>query len=779
MSTQHTLHKVPFGQKIAFGLGMLANQMFPAALGIFIVILIESLGFPGWMLGIIYFVPKLFDAITDPIMGFITDNTKSKWGRRRQYVLIGSVIMGLSFAYMWQLYSSESINYNFYYFLIWSLVFYLGLTIFSVPYVAMGYEMSDDFHERTEIMATAQLIGQLAWVIAPWFWVIMYDPQFFQSTEIATRSLAIYVAIGCSILAAIPAIFIKSKSTLNEKYEPLTLKNISTSFDQIIAGFKDALKIVQFRKLCIATFLIFNAFNTVAGFSFFIIKYFIFSENPNNFGIWPTLFGSVGAIITTLAVIPVVSLMSKKMGKKKAFIISQFISIIGYILFWFLFIPGKPYMFLFALPFFSFGIGSLFTLMMSMTSDVIDIDELNTEKRREGIFGAIYWWMVKFGLAIAGLLSGLILTFVNFNSGADTQSYQSMFELRLFFSGIPILGTLVAIWVMRDYDLTEEKSHEITATLSKRKVNTSSFYTPGKLQSLLQKNNLNSIGGYNFSEKSEAEIEDLFSTQFNIGLNGICFSPYIEGQKIGDILSAEQIRRRLDIIAPHTKSIRTFSCTEGNELIPEIAHQKGIKTIVGAWISKDKERNEKEIEALIKLSNSGLVDIAAVGNEVLHRGEISEEELITYINRVKNAVPKNIQVGYVDAYYQFIERPALIDTCDLVLCNFYPFWEGASIDYSLSYLSNMFEITKVVSKDKKIIITETGWPSFGETIESAVPSRINAMKYFIVSQQWAKNNNIELYHFSSFDESWKVIQEGKLGTSWGLWDKNEKFKFKK
>jgi GPH family glycoside/pentoside/hexuronide:cation symporter len=779
MSTQHTLHKVPFGQKIAFGLGMLANQMFPAALGIFIVILIESLGFPGWMLGIIYFVPKLFDAITDPIMGFITDNTKSKWGRRRQYVLIGSVIMGLSFAYMWQLYSSESINYNFYYFLIWSLVFYLGLTIFSVPYVAMGYEMSDDFHERTEIMATAQLIGQLAWVIAPWFWVIMYDPQFFQSTEIATRSLAIYVAIGCSILAAIPAIFIKSKSTLNEKYEPLTLKNISTSFDQIIAGFKDALKIVQFRKLCIATFLIFNAFNTVAGFSFFIIKYFIFSENPNNFGIWPTLFGSVGAIITTLAVIPVVSLMSKKMGKKKAFIISQFISIIGYILFWFLFIPGKPYMFLFALPFFSFGIGSLFTLMMSMTSDVIDIDELNTGKRREGIFGAIYWWMVKFGLAIAGLLSGLILTFVNFNSGADTQSYQSMFELRLFFSGIPILGTLVAIWVMRDYDLTEEKSHEITATLSKRKGNTSSFYSPGKLQSLLQKNNLNSIGGYNFSEKSEAEIEDLFSTQFNIGLNGICFSPYIEGQKIGDILSAEQIRRRLDIIAPHTKSIRTFSCTEGNELIPEIAHQKGIKTIVGAWISKDKERNEKEIEALIKLSNSGLVDIAAVGNEVLHRGEISEEELITYINRVKNAVPKNIQVGYVDAYYQFIERPALIDTCDLVLCNFYPFWEGASIDYSLSYLSNMFEITKVVSKDKKIIITETGWPSFGETIESAVPSRINAMKYFIVSQQWAKNNNIELYHFSSFDESWKVIQEGKLGTSWGLWDKNEKFKFKK
>ncbi len=777
MSTQHTSHKVPTGQKIAFGLGMLANQMFPAALGIFIVILIEGLGFPGWMLGIIYFVPKLFDAITDPIMGFITDNTKSKWGRRRQYVVIGSIIMGLSFGYMWQLYSADSVNYNFYYFLIWSLVFYLGLTIFSVPYVAMGYEMSDDFHERTEIMATAQLIGQLAWVIAPWFWVIMYDPQFFPSTEIATRTLAIYVAIGCSLLAAIPGIFIKSKSTLNENYEPLTLKNISSSFDQIIEGFKDALKIEQFRKLCIATFLIFNAFNTVAGFSFFIIKYFIFSENPNNFGIWPTLFGSVGAIITTLAVIPVVSRMSKSMGKKKAFIISQFISIIGYILFWFLFVPGKPYLFLFALPFFSFGIGSLFTLMMSMTSDVIDIDELNTGKRREGIFGAIYWWMVKFGLAIAGLLSGLILTFVHFNSGADSQSYQSMFELRLFFSGIPILGTLIAIWTMWDYDLTEEKAHEISAALGIRKGNTSSFYTPGKLQSLLQKNNLNLGDGTDFNLKTEAEIQALFTAQFTIGLHGLCFSPYIEGQKVGDILSAEQIRRRIDIIAPHTQSIRTFSCTEGNELVPEIAHQKGMKNIVGAWISKDKVRNEQEINTLITLSNAGLVDIAAVGNEVLHRGEISEEELIGYINRVKNAVPANVEVGYVDAYYQFIERPKLIDACDLVLCNFYPFWEGASIDYALSYLSNMYEITQTVCKGKKIIITETGWPSVGETIESAVPSRINAMKYFIVSQQWSRNNNIDLYHFSSFDESWKVIQEGKLGSSWGLWDKNEKFKF--
>lgn len=765
---------VPFSQKLAFGLGMLANQLFPAMLGIFIVILIDKLGFPGWMLSAIYFVPKLFDAITDPIMGFITDNTKSKWGRRRQYVIIGALITGISFAFMWQLYADDSVNYNFYYFMIVSLFFYLGITIFSVPFVAMGYEMSDDFHERTSIMATSQLIGQLAWVFAPWLWVIMYDVSFFPSAEEATRTLAVYAAIFCTILAVIPGIFIKSKSTLHENYEPLNLKNASRSFDLIIQGFKEALQIVPFRKLCIATFFIFNAFNTTAGFSFFIIKYYLF--NGDGQGIWPTLFGCVGALFTTFLIIPIVARMSRVMGKKKAFIWSQGLSIIGYVSLLFLFVPGKPYLFLFALPFISFGIGSLFTLMMSMTSDVIDIDELNTGKRREGIFGAIYWWMVKFGLAIAGLLSGLILSFIDFKSGAPTQTYETMFELRLFFSAIPMIGTLIAIWVMSDYSVDEAKAREISAELAKRKAQkstVSSSYESGKLKSLVQNIHLN---GYKLPEKTEEELKLLYSETLSKGLHGLCFSPYIEGQDVGDILSANQIKRRLDIISPHTNWIRSFSCTEGNELIPEIAHQKGLKTVVGAWISNDKNRNEKEIQKLIHLAKAGLVDIATVGNEVLHRNEISEQELIGYIKRVKEAIP-NVPVSYVDAYYQFLDKPNLVTNCDVLLVNFYPFWEGANCDYSLAYLKNMMEVTQAIAMGKKLIIAETGWPSKGENVEEAIPSELNAMKYFITTQEWAKNNAVELFYFSSFDESWKVKQEGTVGAAWGIWDKDEKLKF--
>ena len=466
----NTYNKVPLVQKIAFGIGMLGNQMFPAALGIFMVVLIQNLGFNPLLYSVIAFVPRLVDAITDPLMGFISDNTKSTWGKRRQYVFIGGIITGLSFIAMWQLYSANGIVFNFWYFLSLSLAFYLGITIFSIPFVAMGYEMSDDFHERTRIMAVSQFIGQFAWVIAPWIWVIIYDPAIFIDPETGTRQLSIIIGVVCTIFAITPAIFIRSKSTLNDDHLiPVSRENIGNSFKNIFVIFKDAYQNIPFRKLCIATFLVFNSFQTIAAFSFFIIVYYLFNGDAGAAGVWPTLHGSVGAICTSFLVIPILSKMAQSVGKKTTFLISQGISVIGYILFWFLFIPGKPHMFLFALPFFSFGIGGLFTLMMSMTADVCDLEELeNGLPRKEASFGAIYWWMVKLGTAIAGLFSGIILYSVGFIAGAGTQTEGAMDGLRFFYSAIPILGTLGAIYVMKDYDIDEQRAEEIKAELKQR-----------------------------------------------------------------------------------------------------------------------------------------------------------------------------------------------------------------------------------------------------------------------------------------------------------------------
>lgn len=257
---------------------------------------------------------------------------------------------------------------------------------------------------------------------------------------------------------------------------------------------------------------------------------------------------------------------------------------------------------------------------------------------------------------------------------------------------------------------------------------------------------------------------------------GLCFSPYLEGQKPGDHLSEAQIRMRMEIIAPYTRAIRSFSCTEGNDLIPKIAKEYGLRTLAGAWIGEDRAANEKEITGLIEIARAGYVDVAAVGNEVMLREEIPEEELLTYITRVKEALP-GIPVGYVDAYYQFEEHPRLAEVCDVILSNCYPFWEACPLEYSFPYIKDMYARAKKVSNGKPVIITETGWPNIGTAFYGAIPSRENALKYFNDVLAWAHQEGIELYYFSSFDETWKIDDEGDVGAYWGLWDKDGYYKY--
>ena len=281
---------------------------------------------------------------------------------------------------------------------------------------------------------------------------------------------------------------------------------------------------------------------------------------------------------------------------------------------------------------------------------------------------------------------------------------------------------------------------------------------------------------FDFSEIPAKKLAELWRETLENGMHGICFSLYEDGQKPGDIITAEQVNRRIQILKPYSKWVRSFSCIEGNEHIPRIAKENGMQTLVGAWLGDDLELNEKEIESLITLAKEGCVDIAAVGNEVMYRGDLTEGQLLEYINRVKEALP-NIPVGYVDAYYEFSHRPRITEVCDVILTNCYPYWEGCPIEHSLNHMISMFNSAKDAGQGKRVIITETGWPSEGGSLKGAVATNENAMKYFIETQNWSKFNDIEIFYFSSFDESWKVGPEGAVGAYWGLWDKNEKLKF--
>lgn len=285
-----------------------------------------------------------------------------------------------------------------------------------------------------------------------------------------------------------------------------------------------------------------------------------------------------------------------------------------------------------------------------------------------------------------------------------------------------------------------------------------------------------SLTGTEVNALDQLALQKECANLLNSKMHGICFSPYEGEQEPGDPISEEQVRRKLTLLQPHTRWIRVFSCTEGNDMIPQLAREYGLKTLVGAWLGEDKEKNEEEVARLIELARAGFVDVAAVGNEVMYREEMEESELLEYILRVKEALP-DTPVGYVDAYYEFTNRPAIAEACDVILANCYPYWEGCHIDYALLYMKQMYYQAKQAAKGKKVIITETGWPSEGDPLGVAEPGYENALKYFINAQRWSQKEDIEMFYFSAFDEGWKVGTEGSVGAFWGLWDSTGKRKF--
>ena len=279
------------------------------------------------------------------------------------------------------------------------------------------------------------------------------------------------------------------------------------------------------------------------------------------------------------------------------------------------------------------------------------------------------------------------------------------------------------------------------------------------------------LAGMDFSSHKVEDLRLLVRQILEAKIHGISFSPYVEGQGPGTQLGEAQIRERLGFIQDYVHWVRSFSCTEGHELIPRIAAENGLKKMVGIWLDDDREHNEKELVNAIEIGKAGHAGILAVGNEVLLRGDLPEDELIDHIKRIKQAVP-GVDVGYVDAYFKFVDHPRVTEACDVVLANCYPFWEGCPAEHSLLYMKEMYRRAVHAANGKKVIISETGWPNLGTAEEGAVPSLENAIKYFINAYQWAEEEGAEIFYFSSFDEAWKVDAEGDVGAYWGLWDKD-------
>jgi glycoside/pentoside/hexuronide:cation symporter, GPH family len=459
--------RIGLKQKSAYALGMFVNNLQAAALPAMMVILNLGLGMDPVLVGLIAALPRIFDAVSDPVMGYISDNARSRWGRRRPFIFVGALLSGLVFALMWQFPEGYSQTFYFWGFLIASICFFLVYTVYATPFVAFGYEMTPDYNERTRLHTFANTVGQIVWLGVPWFYAIMANENLFRNTVHGARVLAIFVGVIIAVVGVMPAIFCK------EKIIPVTPGKKEHGFISEMGSFFRGIAITckckPFVKLCAATFLVFNGFQLGVSFSIYIMIYYLFNGSNADAGKLMGWFGMLTSI-ATLCVIPLTGWLATKIGKRKTFMITISLSIFGYALKWFGYNPASPYWLLYAAPFVAFGTGSLFTLMGSMISDVCDYDELKTHQRREGVFGAIYWWMVKVGMALAGLLTGILLKVSGFDVALEAgQADTTMFFLRFFDVGIPIITSIIALWVISTYTITEKKAHDIRVELESRR----------------------------------------------------------------------------------------------------------------------------------------------------------------------------------------------------------------------------------------------------------------------------------------------------------------------
>lgn len=547
--------KISLSQKSAYAAGMLANNLQAAAIPAMMVVLNLGLGLSPILAGIIGFLPRIFDAVSDPMMGYISDHTRTRWGRRRPYILAGALISGFVFAGMWQIptgwpidvardsdgdgvadsmernagfdpddgndpvmngaadtddetgpadkisdaleftlinagqpgpiteqtdfdsngipdYDQSRQSYFFWAFLIALIIYFLCYTVYATPLVALGYELTPDYHERTRLHAFANAFGQIAWIGAPWIWAIMAS---YEDKVDGASQLGIVFGAIILILGVVPAIFCRERiANLAPVQEQPAPSGVFRNLGDFFSNLGTALKCRPFARLCAATFLVFNGYQLGVSFSLYVMIYYLFGGNDSLAGELNGWWGSLTAVCT-IGVIPFTAWVSERLGKRKTFRVAMTLSIVGYALKWVGYNPGMPYLLLISCPFVAFGTGSLFTLMGSMISDVCDYDELESHQRREGVFGAIYWWMVKVGLALAGLAGGFLLVgsgFVTPTPG-DTepvvQSASTLFYLRLFDVVIPIITSAAAIVIMWPYEITESRANEIREELEQRR----------------------------------------------------------------------------------------------------------------------------------------------------------------------------------------------------------------------------------------------------------------------------------------------------------------------
>ena len=455
--------KVPFKNKVLYGSGSFADMTFQWTLIAFAMPIFNmELGYSAATIGIVLAITRLWDAITDPLMGSISDNARNRFGRRRPFIAVGAILSGLFFIGIWFIPSGLSETTFFITFLITALLFYTSFTIFSVPLLAMGYEMSADSHERTKIMNVRICANSLNGVfMLSWFAALVFSKDFLWSdASQGIRMVGLGFGLTMIVLGLIPAIFLKeeTKSYVKKQARISVFKSIKLTFS-----------CKPFVYLVVAFFAALFAYNTVATSYIYPLKYLVCDGDKGVFGAWNGMIEASHHVSTLLMLWPIY-VLSQRVGKRVICMLAPLCLVLGSIAYLFCFVPGMPELILIPRFIVAMGMAGLFVLVPSMISDVVDYDEVRTGTRREGMFGASFSWVLKLALAIALLVNGFIVEGLGISDELGVNQPEGSMETIINLLGIlPVIGAVIALYCISRYALTDQKMLEMRAQLEKRR----------------------------------------------------------------------------------------------------------------------------------------------------------------------------------------------------------------------------------------------------------------------------------------------------------------------
>jgi len=418
--------RIHFSQLAAYGAGgIIPIALFNVA-GILVGLMGNiSLGLSAFWLGAILIVPRLWDALSDPVIGHISDNTRTRWGRRRPYLLLGGIAVALFFVVMWWIPKGDLVRawfpsdsgfqwFQLAYILFTLLLFFTAVNIFEIPHGALGMEMTTDYHERTRLFSAKSFVGNLFAMSTPWLFALA-SMEIFKGPGGNEADGMRYVSLMIAAIL-IPLSFwwfFKLKEPGFKKVE----KQEKTPFWQ---DMKHTTTNRNFIMLTLTIFTLAMGFNFVNLLGSYIPIFYIFGGDKVAGAYLLGINGTIWAITGLLAVFPL-NWISPKLGKRNTLIISILLMCLAQLSKIVCYNPEYPYLIIIPTVLLSAGMLFFFTLGSSMVGDICDEDELKTGHRSEGSYYSVFWWFIKMGTALASFVAGALIVFTMFDETQVTK----------------------------------------------------------------------------------------------------------------------------------------------------------------------------------------------------------------------------------------------------------------------------------------------------------------------------------------------------------------------